>query len=265
METSTHPLRVTLEDCFKGKAFKVAINRTVIRRDPAGNVMDRQRNRYMRSTEREILDVTLERGAGEGHKIVFAGKGDIQDGLLQGDVVLVVKLAEHALFERQGADLVMKRSVSLLEAVTGVALSFRGVSGGVLSVRSPPGMVVKPEALLEVPEEGMPVLGHPQVKGSLFIKFDVVFPERLDITEGMRKILAGVLKGAPGSSGGGGGGGEASGGAGALPFDESVPVRALQAVDLEQRRQREHLGRADGDSDEELVGGGAPGVQCAQQ
>ena len=288
MEPSTHPLRATLEECWRGKTFKVAINRTVIRRDPNGNVMDRQKNRYQRSTEREVLDVTLERGAHEGQKIVFANKGDVQDGMQQGDVILVVKVAEHPVFERKGTDLVMKRDISLLEAISGVSLTFRSVSGAVVAVKSEPGMVrdaraplpeapfplplnaapptspiprpararaqvIKPDMLLEVPEEGMPVLGHTQVKGSLFIKFSVAFPERLDLTDGMRKILAGVFKGAPAAAGGAAALGEPDG-----------PAKTLQPVDMEMRRQREQLAR-DGEESDEDEGGGHPGVQCAQQ
>ena len=260
MEPSTHPLRATLEECYRGKTFKVAINRTVIRRDPNGNVMDRQKNRYMRSTEREVLDVTLERGAAEGHRITFPSKGDIQDGMLQGDVILVVKVGEHAVYERKGADLVVKHSVSLLEAITGVTLRLRSIAGSPLTVRSPPGMVVKPGALLEVPGEGMPVLGHSQVLGSLFISFDVVFPERLELTEGMRKILSGVLKGPPGAGAAGAAGAAAGGG----EEEEGAPVKVLQPVDMEHRRQREQLSR-EAESDEEEGHGGHPGVQCANQ
>jgi DnaJ-class molecular chaperone len=231
----------------------VAINRTVIRRDARGNVMDRAGNKYMRSTEREILEVVVDRGAYDGQKIVFDGKGDIQEGMRQGDVVLVVKVGEHPVFKRKGADLVLEKEVTLLEAIAGVAMSVRGVSGEVVNIRSPPGMVIKPGALLEVPDLGMPVAGHTQVRGSLIIKFDVAFPERLDITEGMRKILAGVLKSPPSSA------------FAAAGEEGEHPLHELQALDVEAREQREHLARESQEEEEEEGGGGQPGVQCAHQ
>jgi len=52
----------------------------------------------------------------------------------------------------------------------------------------PPGVVSRPlTPRAQVADEGMPVAGHTQVKGVLFIQFEVKFPERLDITDGERR------------------------------------------------------------------------------
>jgi DnaJ-class molecular chaperone len=87
-----------------------------------------------------------------------------------GDVVLVVTVTDHAMFKRQGADLVISREISLYEAIAGVAFSIKTLDGRNIAVRSKPGFVVKPDAVLEVEDEGMPVLGMPQLKGALYIK-----------------------------------------------------------------------------------------------
>jgi hypothetical protein len=82
------------------------------------------------------------------------------------------------------------------------------------------------------------------------VQFVVKFPERCDLTQGMKKILADVLKAplpAPGP--------EAAGAAEAL----------LRPVDVGQLKQREQLSKDAYDSDEEEGGGREGGVQCAQQ
>jgi DnaJ family protein A protein 2 len=236
---------------FRGKTVRVGINRTVLAPDAGGGLVDsRTGKRYSRRQDRDVLEVTLDRGAREGQRIVFAGKGDVQPGLLPGDVVFVVQVAPHATFQRQGADLVMKREVTLLEALAGVAFPLPTLGGGVVLVKSPPGLVLKPGTVLELPGEGLPVLGHSQVKGSVFVKFEVAFPERCDITPQMKRILEGVLKTAAPALG---------------PEAAGAPEALLRAVDVGQLKQREQLSKDAYDSDEEESGGGGNNVQCAQQ
>jgi len=249
-EDAVHPLRVTLEDCFRGKSVRMSVNRQVVTANPAGQLMDRAGNRFDRRVEREDLTVTLDRGAREGQRIVFAGKGNVTPGTRAGDVVFVVTVAEHAVFKRQGADLVVAREISLYEAVAGAAFTLRTIDGRAIAVRSREGFVIKPDAVLEVPDEGMPVLGMPSIKGVLFIKFSVVFPDAVDLSDGMRKVLSGVLKQAPPKP------------AAAADVEE---VRFLAPADVHAMKQRESLGKETYDSDEEEAAGAQGGPQCAQQ
>ena len=173
-ENTVHPLRVTLEDCFKGKTIRIGINRTIVSENPRGELMDRAGRRFDRRLEREDLSVAIDRGTRDGQRIVFAGKGDVQPGLLPGDVVLAITVADHAVFSRKGADLIFAKSISLCEAITGVTFPVVTLDGRTITVKSRDGFVIKPDAVLEVPNEGMPVLGMPQIKGSLFIKVSII-------------------------------------------------------------------------------------------
>lgn len=162
--------------------------------------------------------------------------------------MLVIDVKEHPVFKRRGADLIMKKEVTLLEALTGTDFEVAHVGGHRLRVTTPRGLVLKPDAVLQVPDEGMPVAGHGHVKGVLFVQFEVAFPDRLDITDAMAKILSGVL-----------------------PKPEKAPAptpgavtRALEPADMDARAMRERLGKDAHDSDEEQQGGGQ-GVRCAQQ
>jgi DnaJ family protein A protein 2 len=59
-----------------------------------------------------------------------------------GDIVLVVREGNHEMFQRKGCDLVMKKEISLREALTGVCFSFEHLDGHRVIVRSAPGAVV---------------------------------------------------------------------------------------------------------------------------
>lgn len=81
-DDTVHKLTVSLEDCYVGKTTKLAINRTITSEDANGPLRDRSGKRYARKTEREVLEVTVDRGARDGQKIVFEGKGDVDPGCL---------------------------------------------------------------------------------------------------------------------------------------------------------------------------------------
>lgn len=123
---------------------------------------------------------------------------------------------------------------------------------------SSPGDVVAPDAVKQVKDEGMPVYGHPHVFGVLFVQFEIKFPEKLELTDAMRKVLAGILPGP----------------VAAPRLEAGIPERCLEDPDMEQRKARERLAKDAYDSDEEGGGGGGFGggggaggqrVQCAQQ
>ena len=250
-EDTVHPIKVSLEDCYNGKSTKIAVNKTILEDDPQGAVMDRSGKRYRQRTEREVLDVYIERGSRHGQRLTFAGKGDVRPGYLPGDVVLVIQVREHETFQRKGADLMMKKEISLFEALTGVRFTIEHLDGHKVTIVSKPGEVIEPETVKEVPDEGMPVIGHSQVKGALYIQFDVKFPKQLTLTDAMKKVLGGILP---------------STGSSSSTKESGVEIKELEDIDREAKAMRERLGKDGYDSDEEGGGGGgAQRVQCAQQ
>ena len=84
----------------------------------------------------------------------------------------------------------------------------------------------------------------------------MVFPEALELTDAMRKVLAGILKSPPGA-----------GGVSAKERDACACEALLQEPNLDGRRQREQLAKEATEPEDEAGGhgGGPGGVQCAQQ
>lgn len=166
---------------------------------------------------------------------------------------MVVDVKDHPVFKRKGADLVIKREVTLLEALTGCDFELSHLDGHKIRVRSAPGMVIKPDVVLQVPDEGLPVGGHSHVKGVLFVQFEVKFPEKLDLSESMVKVLSGMLPKPDAAS--------------KPKASSGAADRFLEEPDMEARKARERLGKDAYDSDEDDGRGGAggQGVRCAQQ
>jgi DnaJ family protein A protein 2 len=249
-DPTRHPLRVSLEDLYKGKTVRLDVPKSIYKKDPSGNIMDRSGNRYTKTVERKMLEVFIEKGMKHGQRITFENAGDELPGQLPGDVVFIVQQKEHAVFHRKGSDLIMKKEISLVEALTGTAFVVNHLDGRKVFVSSKPGEVIGHESVREVPEEGMPVYGHSHVKGSLFVHFEIKWPESLELTEAKARALKGILPG-PSTP---------------LPvFDDEVHDAAeLAEPDMDARKGREALARDAAESDDE----GGPGmqrVQCAQQ
>lgn len=208
-------------------------------------------------TEREVLEVFVEKGSPDGHKIVFHGKADESPGHEPGDVVVVVKQQDHPLFMRKGADLYLERDISLAEALTGFRLVVKHLDGRRLVVRSKPGEVLQPQhgiALKAVAGAGMPIHQDPFKFGNLFLVLSIRFPPSLEPSAAaeLRRLL-----------GGGAGGDEDEG----EPADgEDVEDAVIEDIDpLESSKQSPTKASGQAYDEDEGHGPGMQPVQCQQQ
>merc|ERR1719379_2768656 len=94
--------------------------------------------------EREVLEVHIQKGATDNHKVVFREMADEHPDADTGDVVFVLKQQEHKDFKRRGADLFLERKISLVEALCGFELEITHLDGRKLLIKSAPGEVIKP-------------------------------------------------------------------------------------------------------------------------
>jgi len=264
-DPTVHQLAVKLEHLYEGKTVRMAVTRDLFDADAEGNVMTRDGTRYRRRQERKVLTVHIDKGMRNGQKIIFPGDGDVLPGHEPGDVVFVVKQQEHPTFHRKGGDLVMKKSISLFEALTGVDFVLEHLDGHKVRIKSTPGEVLSDETVKQVPDEGMPIFGHSSyMKGVLFVQFDIAMPKTLDLSEAQRRALGMLLDAtAPGSAGAS----TAASAAAAAEGDEPmVETKVLEDADMEARKAREELANeAEGSDSDEGGGPGGQRVQCAGQ
>lgn len=144
-------------------------------------------------TVEEILTVEIKPGWKKGTKITFPEKGNQEPGIIAADLIFIVDEKPHALYKREGNDLVVNQEITLLEALTGKTLDLTTLDGRNLMI--PLTDIVKPGAEIVVPNEGMPISKEPGKKGNLRIKIDVTYPSRLTSEQKseLKRVLGGVF------------------------------------------------------------------------
>jgi len=283
-EDMNHPIRVSLEDLYNGKTVKLAVNREVIvgeakmcqscdgqgavlelRQIALGMVQQIQREchdcngeGYMckKKKERKVLEVLIEKGMRHNTKITFRGMADEKPNVEPGNINFIVQEKEHDLFKRKGADLLIQKTLTLKEALTGFCWKINHLDGREVVIQSKPGEIIQAEApggkpyVKMIPNEGMPSIGNPFVKGGLYVLFTVEFPQDGDLPEAAVEALRAAL---PGPS-----------------MDVEYDHETAEVVHLEAANVQ-HFGKGGlqnhdsaYDSDDEEGAGGPGGVQCQQ-
>jgi DnaJ family protein A protein 2 len=114
-----------------------------------------------------------------GEKIELKGHGHQVPDMGNGDLIVVVGVKKHPVFTRKGADLHMRKEVSLYQALTGVEFTIKHLDGRKVRIQSEPGMVIDHEMKMTAEGLGMPFFKKSFINGNLFITFDVKFPKSL--------------------------------------------------------------------------------------
>eukprot|EP00922_Rhytidocystis_sp_ex-Travisia-forbesii_P060205 GHVS01089218.1.p1 GENE.GHVS01089218.1~~GHVS01089218.1.p1 ORF type:complete len:436 (+),score=68.06 GHVS01089218.1:175-1482(+) len=204
--------------------------------------------------ERKLLEVYITKGAPHHHKVVFSGEADEKPGETPGDVIFVLDQQEHPIFRRRNNDLFIKKTITLSEALTGYQFILKHLDGRELLIKSSPGQVTKPGAVLAVKDEGMPTPKNEFVKGHLFIAFEIEFPADDSLDSKTKKELAKLL---PAST--------------HPPINDNCPdLEHHYTIQLDPNAHDRGAGGSgreayQDDDDEEGGRGGAPNVQCRQQ
>ncbi|KNE55704.1 hypothetical protein AMAG_01585 [Allomyces macrogynus ATCC 38327] len=175
---------ITLEEAYSGIIKRVPWTRRVLETGSTDKFHQRD----------EMLTLAFQPGTKHGTKLVFSEFGDQAPNTRAADVVFVVQIDAHPVFERDSEDnLVYTHTVSLEEALTGSIVKLTMLDGSALDI--PVYEVMHPFYVKRVPGHGMPVLGQaadgaatataastasaPR-RGDLLIRFKVQFPTYLN-------------------------------------------------------------------------------------
>jgi DnaJ-class molecular chaperone len=156
------------------------------------------RKGYVRKSKVERLHVEVPRGSKNGDKIVVREKGDMLPGAMPGDVVFVVKRpkdegrAGDAGFTRKGNDLLVEKTIGLVEALCGFSWTLEHLDGKDVTIDTKSGDVVGSQAIRCIPDLGMPVKDTLD-RGRLFIRFKVEFPAQGSVTSAHAALLEKAL------------------------------------------------------------------------
>lgn len=150
--------------------------------------------------DKKILEVHIEKGMKDGHKIRFHGESNQEPGKETGDIIIVLDEKDHPVYTRRGADLLLKMEIELSEALCGLKRIINTLDKRELVISTHAGDVIKHGDMKVVLNEGMPHHKNPFDKGRLIITFKVLFPDSDFLTDDKLKELGSLLP-SPSSSG----------------------------------------------------------------
>lgn len=156
--------------------------------DQTGEVIDKNKQCKTckgKKVNKEVkkLTVTVDKGTASGEKQVLHGEADDLPDMEPGDVVCIIYESGHKTFKRKGADLVINKEISLLEALTGVDFVITHLDGRKIRIKNNIGDVIKPDDIKTVVGQGMPLYRKSYEFGNLFVKFSIIFPKDFKNTD----------------------------------------------------------------------------------
>jgi molecular chaperone DnaJ len=142
-----------------------------------------------RVEQEKSIEVKIPAGVETGSRLRLQREGESGAyGGPAGDLYVVIHVAEHEHFERQGNNLYSSAPISFAQAALGAEITVKTLTGN-HSLKVPAG--TQTGTVFRVRGEGMPVLGG-RGKGDLFIAVSVVTPTML--TREQRKLLEQLSK-----------------------------------------------------------------------
>jgi len=92
-------------------------------------------------------------------------------------------IKKHPNINRIGADLAIEANISLFEALTGFSTVVEHLDGRKILIKSKEGETVNHGQIKTVKELGMPFYEQPHKFGNLYLKINVIFPDKLDSSQ----------------------------------------------------------------------------------
>lgn len=205
-------LEVTLKDLYLGNHFRVTRDKNVIKPAPGkrqcnckNKVVTKQLGpgMFQQFTSRvceecpnvklerttDFVSVSVEPGMVDGQEITFFEEGEpLVDGE-SGDLIFKIRTLPHERFRREGADLHLEETISLVEALAGFSREIEHLDGKKVTLGSKG--VTRPGQVRRLPTQGMPIF-EKNGKGDLYVKYTVAFPET--VTDAQKKQLTDMFK-----------------------------------------------------------------------
>jgi DnaJ-class molecular chaperone len=162
-----YTITITLEEVNRGVDREVSFSR----RDASGGDVD------------ERLRVKVPPGVDTGQKLKVAGKGTA-GSRGSGDLYVVVNVAEHRFFKRQGANIFCDVPVTFTQLVLGAEIAVPTLDGEAL-IRLPPAHTSG--TVLTLKGRGLPLLKSRSRRGDQFVK--IVLDVPTSVTDDQRRRL----------------------------------------------------------------------------
>ena len=168
-------ISITLEQAFTGLNYPLEIERWV-----------QQPN--AKHTEKEKIYIEIPEGIDSKEIIVVRNKGNVLGDNNKGDIKVFIDIAHNKRFGRRGLDLILKKKISLKEALVGFKFDIHHINGKIYTINNKGARIIEPGFERVIVGMGMK---RGKNKGNFIIQFSVVFPKNLSDVQ--RKALKEIL------------------------------------------------------------------------
>lgn len=191
-------LYVTLEELYNGNFVEITRNKPVMkpaqgtrkcncRQEMVTRNLGPGRFQMMQQTvcdecpnvklvnEERTIEIEIEQGMQDGQEAKFSGEGEPHIDGEPGDLILKIRTAPHQRFERRGDDLYTNVTISLQDALVGFTMEIDHLDGHKVSIERE--KIMAPGGRIRKNGEGMPNYENNNLRGTLYITFDVEFPK----------------------------------------------------------------------------------------
>lgn len=171
----TKTLIINLDEAYEGVVKPVEIEKWIIHNN-------------IKKVEKETLYVEIPEGIDNNEIIMMKNKGNINTHGIQGDIKIQIKIKNNSIFTRQGLDLLVKKKISLKEALIGFKFEIKHLNKKSYMINNFNSKVVTPEFKSVIDKMGMKRGNN---IGRLIILFEIEFPKTLSETqkEKLKNIL----------------------------------------------------------------------------
>ena len=171
----TKTLEISLEDAYEGVVKPLDIEKWIIHNN-------------VKKVENETLYVEVPSGIDNNENIIMKGKGNVNTHGIQGDIKISVRIKNESIFVRQGLDLIVKKNITLKEALIGFKFEIKHLNRKTYVINNFDSKVVTPNFKTVIDKMGMK---RGEKTGRLILLFEIEFPKTLSAEqkEQLKNIL----------------------------------------------------------------------------
>ena len=187
-------LKVPLIHLYDDIPLKVGIIRNKICKYCSGNnilLCNKCNNDGLIPTKSELI-LNL-KGKINGDKIKFNGYGDEKINYIPGDIILTINEISNNNFTRDGPHLYFKKYINLIDCFNrNNSIYIKHINNKILRV-SIKNNIIKPNYVICIPKHGMPLKNNINKRGHLFIQFNIIFPDNINLNPYLLNALKQIL------------------------------------------------------------------------
>ena len=160
-------MSISLLEAFKGCKQPLSITRWIL-----------EGNKHVEQGETIYVDIPS--GIDDNEIITIKNKGNKLNSSTKGDIEIKINIINNTAFERNGIDLIFKKSITLKESLCGFVFDLPYIDGREFRINNELGNIIPPDFHKTISKFGM---RRDSSIGDLIIIFDVIYPKKISLEQ----------------------------------------------------------------------------------